>query len=242
MRWQNLSNEDERGRGRGFPWHGRTWWRPWRDRSFLGSITLEWNIKLRWVLGASFGSDDDRGFVGSVSTPLFSLYWGLPYKGAYEVESWEFSVRLVEGYIHWNLGTDPMGGWDSRDPWRWLSGCKEIAEIFFGSRAYSARTISSERVPIPFPEGTCMGTVLLEECSWKRPWWPGTLRVRRATVTPDKPSPVPGKGESEWDCGPDAIHSSSFPAHNAAEAVGHFMGQVLQTRRKRGAPWGYDEK
>lgn len=238
--WQNLSNEDEHGQGRGIPWHGRAWWN-WTDR---------WGIKWEWVFkaaaraGVSVEIDQEDGAGFSIRLFLFALYVHLVFPGSYRLMkngSREIELRYNDRALWWNLWRDPMGEWSRRVP-RWRHGSFHFDDFFLGRAEHSERDIRTETVPIPLPEGTIRATVRLYESTWKRKRWPFPKRLRRAEITPEKPAPVPGKGENSWDCGPDAIYGMTTTASSSAEAVGHFVESVLRTRRKRGAAWDYAER
>lgn len=79
------------------------------------------------------------------------------------------------------------------------------------------------------PEGSYRATVTIERDSWTRARW-FARRIERAHVDIHDPIPTPGKGENSWDCGDDALHSSTFPCGTVPAAVGKIVGDVLAKR------------
>lgn len=53
-------------------------------------------------------------------------------------------------------------------------------------------------------------------------------------IEPDKPVPVPGKGESDYDCGDDAIYSISTGGQSVESAVAKMVESALRDRRRYG--------
>lgn len=125
----------------------------------------------------------------------------------------------------------------------------------------SSRTLATEIVGVPMPEGVYKARVELRETTWKRPRWPWPHKDRsyHLTVlsrpTPDGPRiehdehgnqkpgyiPVPGKGESSWDCGPDGIFSQIGPGRTVEDAVRSVRESALRKRRDRGYSDDYSE-
>jgi hypothetical protein len=56
----------------------------------------------------------------------------------------------------------------------------------------------------------------------------------RAEITPDKPIPVPGKGENSWDCDDDASYGMTCAAQTPAEAVAHYSASIQRDRQRHG--------
>lgn len=234
--WQNLTNEDEHGRGRGFPYHGRCWlWVGREDREFT-KVQLEWVLGPRWP-SVCFGIDEEDGLKFNLALGLFSCWLciGLPWR--WRQRSRELSLRCHSGSIWWTLWRHPDGEWNVRRS-RWREGSFNVVDFLLGAPKHASREIAVEHVPLPLPEGVMKAKVTLTEDSWSRARW-FTKRMRFARVEPERPAPVPGKGESGYDCGPDAIYSMSCKAGSSPEAIGRFVESVLRTRRNRGAAWDY---
>lgn len=235
--WQNLTDEDERGEARGFPWHGRCW-------LHVGRATLgfEWSARLlptAWT-GITLSKTHDRVSAG-FSAPLLSVYPSVEHPRIGRLEDKDIiGITAHGGCVWWKCWADPWG-WSSRTP-KWQQRTFRVVDWLLGSTEHTKREIRRETVPIPLPEGTVRAEVVLSESTWTRKRWPFPERMRRAEVKPEVPTPVPGKGENSYDCGPDAVYSSSFPANSVTEAIGKYVGDVLTERRKRGAPLDYSER
>lgn len=233
---------DRDGRG-SYLKHGRWWW---------GAFRCEWAWKLEAKAGlrACLGDgDSDRELSVWLSTPFVSVYpsvelprWFcerlLPYRWAewkgerHKItEAREVEVRW-DGTLWWSLWQSPHA-WSAKTP-RWRHGAFHPDDFLFGRARYSTEILEEVRAEIPMPEGIYMATVELVEASWKRPRWPFSKRLRRANVKPDKPIPVPGKGENSWDCGEDAIWESCMPARTVHEAVGAMVESAYRSRLNYG--------
>lgn len=228
MHWQNL-NEDPRGRPRGFPWHGRAWWRI-TDRVCM---RIEWLLgKPRCALAASFGGGDGNDELQlHAAIPPISLFWsveGLLPSMAVERDT---GVSIHDWTLWWDCWQN-ANEWNSSDP-KWRHGNWCPADTFLGRVKFSEETLRTQRVQIPMPEGCYPATITICESTWKRPRW-FAKRLVRAKIDMEKPIPHPGKGENSWDCGDDATHGLSCCEDTVEGAVAAMVRTVLGSRRRHG--------
>jgi hypothetical protein len=90
LTWQNL-NDDERGRPKGWPYHGRAWMRG-RSR---GCARVEWNLWSRscgLALGVERDTEDTATWM--VAFPPIALYFGLDLPRAHLLA--RFARRICE--------------------------------------------------------------------------------------------------------------------------------------------------
>jgi hypothetical protein len=131
----------------------------------------------------------------------------------------------------WSRGG--FGDWCSKDPWYLHGFSLDLDRLWNGRRNYKETDVQPvKQIVIPMPEGTYAATLKLYTGEWKSRW--GTKRIKRAEVEVPGGVPVPGKGENSWDCGEDAILSSTSPAANEWEAIGNFVESVMNSRCRHG--------
>lgn len=227
--------------------NGRCWWH-WNNIHKSGrsdrTIGLEWSF---WKKRLSFAiglADYDHALTANFCIGLFNLYFHYDNWNLYtwlrdrtKRKSQTYgSGRIIgfswfDGLVHIKVWDDPM---ESRrdDPWWWhLSFFPK--DKLLGKTEYTSTMLRKVRLEIPMPEGVYMATATFNKDSWARKrWWTKTLV--RCEVVPDTPIPFPGKGESAWDCGEDAMHSSYFPAVEDHEAVSKVVESVLRSRYRHG--------
>lgn len=233
--WQNL-NEGPDGEPRGLPHCGRAW----LHLSDLWTLSVEWDL-WSWRLGASAGTKDDGELVASVQVPPVSLFFGL--EGPMRLPHRDVSLKVYDGTIYWRLWADP-DSWESSRP-RWRDGGASPADLLLGKQVYTERVLGREgEVRIPMPERAYLGRAVRYEWQRKRPRWFAERSTNvRITMDFGQEVPFPGKGENSWDCGEDASFGFSCPASNVADAVGKFVGSVLESRaRHGGADWRPKER
>lgn len=239
--------------------HGRFWrYGRFYIRSVHDSGPKGWEIDWQWALGRqsvgwagfSLGTgtgQDDEDFSASISLGrLGSWYFNAhnlpPFSWLKHLGGRKFpydrqlSLHLNNGLISWHLWTATMGyhegrRWRDRS-WNW--------QRFIGwhPEHISWETLEVVRTVVPMPEGTYDATVELERGTWRRrrlfAWMP---KVHHFTgeITPDKPIPVPGKGDNSWDCDDDAIYSSSGPYSTVHQAVAALVDSVYRQRTRYGS-------
>jgi len=108
-------------------------------------------------------------------------------------------------------------------------------DILKGKPKHSEKEIASEKVLIPMPEKSYVAKITYSECEWKYPRWK-TLRLNRANVTLEEGIPYMGKGESGYDCGPDATLGMSFvcPPFAREKAISTVVESVCKSRSNYG--------
>lgn len=182
-----------------------------------------------------------------------TLYVGVESRGVRRLAAWlcpDHKAHAVEAYVtpddggldglhaHWNVWT-PVHEWDSRTP-KWRNGGVFLWSAVFGDTTCATVTGDVVSVEIPMPEGVYRGTATVETRTWTRPRWPFGAWHTGRSITVDCPGgvPHPGKGENSWDCDEDATFASSTRARTVGEAVGQFVGHVLERRQRYGgAGW-----
>lgn len=214
------------------------------ERAGWVEVAIEWTLG-RWrTLGASFsfgGGDDDDEAQAHVSVPLLSLFlsfenW-LPrrWRPRQQQEASLFvdldSESVAGLAVRWRLWTDPWC-WERSRP-RWREGTWWPLDTLLGRHRYTTRDLSITPVRIPLPERVYDGTVRLLESTWQRPRWPWPKRLIRAEVSVPDGVPIPGKGESSYDQGQDAVYSLTTPASTVPVAIAALVRDVLDTRSSR---------
>lgn len=153
-----------------------------------------------------------------------------------------FDLSVFDTALWWKFGVDPMGWTTTRSKWRdgsWHPlghNCQQTCEI----------VAEAVILAFPMPEDVYFGKMTIERVTYG---WDKLPRVfdkmlYRADVVmlEDEQIPHPGKGENSWDCGEDALFSSSFPLpHNEFDpqamvnyAVGEVITKQCQLRDRRG--------
>ena len=159
-------------------------------------------------------------------------------------------ARAIDAYItpddggldglhaHWNLWT-PTCEWSHTTP-RWRNGGAFLWTLVFGDTTCTTTKGDPQPVEIPMPEGVYPGVGTVEHRTWTRPRWPfgPWYEARSITIESKGGVPMPGKGENAWDLDDDALFASSSRSRTLGEAVGEFVGAVLERReRHAGLTW-----
>lgn len=228
--WQNLNEERVTKRKGSGLIHGRAWF-------YFGRLVfgVSWNLWTTFChVYAEAGGEGDATF--GIALPPVALWFSVEHPAFYEVFP-NAPHRVGVSVHHWAIWTDL---WQNQHEWsskrdRWRNFCFHMDDFFLGKQVYSERLLESARTVVPMPEGSYPATVNMSEATWKRPRW-FAQPVVRATVTPDKPIPYPGKGENAWDCGESGLHELTTPARSVEEAVSATVASVLRSRRKYGGP------
>lgn len=210
------------------------------------TLGFEWDL-LHPRLSIGIGlADMEHAISAHFCIGLINLYlWYESWKLHQWISSWTrrpdqlysngrtIGFSWYQGSLSIDLWYDPM---EHRrvDP-KWWHLYITPVDIIFGHTKYTELGREKVHVEVPMPEACYPATVELYEAEWRRPRWPGVWRrIKRCTITPDTPIPVPGKGENAWDCGEDATHSLTCPAKDAHEAVVKLVSSVLEKRYRRG--------
>lgn len=234
MHWQNLTDTQRIGHPTGsILRHGRAWLHVGKRVVFRWEWVL-WT--LRFGAGMHVNCHDDD-LTLSVGFPGFQFYWGFegifPRKWkTYDLgRSMGFSVH--DGSLWIDFWCD-QNGWSRDMPWYAKCLCIDPMEIVFGHRKHSERDLDIRDAEIAMPEGPYQVKIRLFESTWKRPRSPLKKKLLRVEVKCEGGVPVPGKGENSWDCGEDAVFSSTFPCGSFEQAVADFTADILKTRGKYG--------
>lgn len=241
MRLQSQNLNDRPGGRKGPMWkagRARLWLRQ-DERGDNPSINLEWHLGrwrfgLRLTVDPRYGDDD---FTLAVSLPGISLYLSpdgvLPKRIPRPDEPHAIGVSVHDGGLWWDVWQNDHSGTP-----KWRHGHFDPVDWLLGRTSFSRRVLRTAEAVVPMPERGYPAMVSLEEHTWRRPRWPFPRRLYRADIEVEGGVPVPGKGESDYDCGEDAIFSMTCLAHTPEEAVGRFVESTL-TRRQRygGRDW-----
>jgi hypothetical protein len=233
MHWQNLTDDQKIGHPTGsIMRHGRAW-------LHAGQKTIRWEWAfLLWTfnIGVSVNRhEEDLCF--HFGLPGFSFHLGLEGFFPRKWKTWDLGrscgVRIHSGALWVDVWRDE-NGWSRDMPWYAKGRHFDPVDFLLGRSKYSERTLDGRNATISMPEADYPVTIRLYEASWKRPRWPFPRRIIKAEVKSEKGVPVPGKGENSWDCGEDAIFSSTFPCGGFEEAAAEFARGALSTRGKYG--------
>lgn len=223
---QNL-NEDRGGNPKGLPWHGRLWMN-WNDKFLL---RFEWVLWSR-SCGISVKSDaEDGGLLLHAAFPPVSFYLSLPI-----LKKWSgyrhktlFDLAIHNWTAWWQFGGNEME-WSSQTP-KWKHGSFHFDDFFLGRTKFESKIIETRNVQIPMPEGVYQGKAKMEESTWKRARW-FTRRESSIWIDVERGIPHEGKGESDYNCGPDAVHGCGVTGTSYPAAVAHYVEVVLKNRKK----------
>ena len=235
--YQNL---DERP-GDGWEASGHIWKRGRATVWFWNFATVRWGWNL-WsrFCGVELSCSSEDGLTFRVSFPPVSFHFGVDFQflqNWYYKHDWKsLGVRIFDWAIWFDFWADEScqryyGSWfhPERRRFNW-----HPIDFFLGRSKYKERKLESEPITVHMPEGTYKGTATRFVSEWKRPRWLFTRRMVRTKVEMEDPIPFPGKGESSWDCGEDALHSQTSPADTIPKAIASVIKSVLTSRRKYG--------
>jgi hypothetical protein len=231
MRAYSWATEEPKPKWQSGAW---IWWYGKRRRA----IRFEWSIPTpHWGLTLNWRDGDGRAdVVFMFACGLFAVWITLGdflrYKSYDPLMPRKIGVTFHDDSIWWFLW-QPINEWSRKHP-RWWGGYVDIVALLLGRQKYSTQPAGHGYGCVRMPEGEYPCLVEFERARWKRPRWPFALEIVRATVTPHTPIPVPGKGSASYNCGEDAIHSTTCPASSVAEAIAAITKSVLTTRERYG--------
>lgn len=222
------------------------------------TIGIEWSIPTRhFNIEVGRGGYNDADLNISLCFWLFAFWmhferflgcqWVNPKTGQARLKGWraflaehwpshvnrELSVSIHNGAFWWNVWTDD-NEWDSKTP-KWRRGSCYPADFLLGSEQFSETPMGTDVAYAVFSgEESYAVSVKFSECSWKRKRWPFAKRRIGAEITPITPVPIPGKGESEWDCDEDAVFSTHLHESDTRRAIERFVDSIKETRMRHG--------
>lgn len=233
---QNL-NDDAKGRPVGSMfWRGRAWLhlpRPLLSRKLKAhrelELGFEWSFRrdLR-SFGIMLHTNDERAVL-NINLGFLSIYPSVT--GLWTTRNWrDTGIEWHHEFIWLNFYHDD-DGW-AKD-WKGLHLTIAPLDLLLGRKQYTDRVFETERAVIPMPEGAYPATIKFHERTAKRPRW-FRDRYVTASIKPDAPIGIPGKGENSWDCDDDAIFELSCGASTVPAAVASVVESALRTRDKYG--------
>lgn len=122
-------------------------------------------------------------------------------------EGWRFGVHVSGRYLTVDLFNADDHSTVFWDWWEWI----------VGKAVYESRTIASGLCKVILPEKRYEAVFSVKRQSWYYPRWFIEKQADSISIEVDSGIPVPGKGESAWDCGDDAIYSVSSPVDYDSE-------------------------
>ena len=215
----------------------------WQGRWYLTvgrfEFQVSWNFKSTFcMLEFEYGGHDVEDFGFSIGLPPVALWFHITGILPKKWRNWHWpratGLRIHNWSIWWNFWNDDSQS-SSTDKW-YRTSSFDIPDFFLGRNKYQEKTLEIVPVKVPLPERVYDGTCKIFESTWKRSRWPFKKRMIRTDLEVKEGLPIMGKGENSWDCGEDAIYSSTTPSKTAEQAVGEMVESVLNARRKYGIP------
>ncbi len=251
---------DDRRRGN----HGRGSISVWRGNpdapgnvraQHLTTLDIEWHLFApQHSIGGGVvvgDGDGEDGVTISMRVPWFGVYvsaervvprWlrsrmrntGQKYPSAREL-----AVSWHNGAVWWKLWCDlhesgshvPI--WDARSHWR--SPVWHVVDWLFGRLTSHVEHVETHTATLHLPEGDYPVTV---EITWRvrqRSRLAGSRRMTTtASVISETGIPIPGKGESAYDCDDDAYYQIGTPAETVDDALVFALQKIRERREEYG--------
>lgn len=236
--WQNLTD----GKRRGF-WNGRCWLQADYSR-YNGhpEVRFEWLHGKRVHhpgLSLHLGGGDTQAEIALHICIAYVLSWWLvfdAYPHFQRKDEREIGVSWFDGSLWISLWNNP-NKWNRRDPW-WQHISIDVPRLLFGPFTYTSTRLEEGESVARYAEPTIYKVKWVKTLDvWKRPRW-FAKRVIRFHLDMEPPIPIPGKGESDWDLGEDAIWSLTLAADAVGEAL-HYLDRDVERIRRRygGTDW-----
>jgi len=228
--WQNLNEKKVANKTvMGLPRRGRLWL----------YLATRWFFRAEWSIPGNLRisydqNDEELSFCFGLI--LCTLYFSFPRPSWWSSSERGFSVYWYEK----GLWLHPWGStmeWRSKDPWWAQMYVFRPLDLIFGQHRYLDQILSTKDVIVPMPEKAYPATLVTHWCTWKRqrwPWWPMLITQVRYDVQIPGGIPIPGKGESEYDCQDTATMSLWTTADSEEQAICKVVENCLTTRRKYG--------
>lgn len=262
---QNLNQKKDGSTGSIFK-HGRVWIHGKRDDDEAHrrkELRVEWSFPTHfWAFQCEVGEGDaDDGLSFWIACGLFSLHItleGILSRAFIERgrEKAKATKWMGYGYMAWPRVTGIRihnntiwfelwnwdAGWSSEQP-KWMSFNFGVVDFLFGKRQHESKVIAESTGEIILNDGVHPVKLVLTEDTWRRPRMPKAQIARFVKVESEKGVPIPGKGESSWDCGDDAIFSTGYRVDTFDAALNQFRESVLKRRQQYGgSDWLPSEK
>lgn len=214
------------------------WGRAWvKDRKSHGELGIEWALPTshcHWHLDIGGHQQFALGF----ACYLFSLHFhldGCTWLRWHVFNDWrgrEIGWTWFAWSLSWHVWTPP-DEWSSKTP-RWREGHFNLPDFLFGR--YICSRVEQEPIAalVPMPEGDYPATVRFFTQTWQRSRFPYTKRRSDAHVDVEGGIPIPGKGESAWDCDDSAFLSIGSSATTVEGAIADAIDCVNRRRERYG--------
>lgn len=237
---------------KGFPFHGRFFISP-DENSQNNEISFEWKIPSEFTHFHLKLNGEEKVFSLSIANPLLSFWVGYknykignflnkiikPQLGMSYAKDKEIHFSFHNNSIYWSIWSTNLG-WSNNLP-RWKSGSFDFADFILGKSDYWNEDIDKMDVEIKMPEATYKGKAKLFVSHWKRPRW-FEKTMNRVNIDVPEGIPIPGKGESSYDCGPDATYSIICPVNSIYQGVNKLIESCIKTRLERCGNINYSER
>lgn len=231
---QNL-NEKGHGLKGSLLRHGRCWLK-WAD--LKSEIEFEWHLTSRTacvkVDVGGIAAEDEITF--KLAFPPVALYLtfrdplfdSLVERCGGRATGVTFLSPLHVNFELWNT----IGGWCRGQP-KWWSNSIDFTDLLLGKAETTITPLDIVDVGVPMPEGNYPAQVKIRHWSRSRPRWHWPIKQHIiSSVEMKEPIPVPGKGESSWNCDDGDVHSATFPVSTPAQAVAEMVKTCLRTRER----------
>ena len=239
--WQNLNIKYE-SRGKTVTGSGIRYGRAWLY-FYKWRFCVEWHF-LSFTCHAQieFGGEDSM-LIG-IAIPLISLWFHMATP-KYRWANWRYPREIGFRIFDWAVWGS-IWGCDmdsSANPHSWQEWSFHPLRFLFGRKKYSEEELETVETVAPLPEGDRPIKVKMVRATWRRTRLPFKTRMIMATVTPvdRRGIYIPGKGTASYNCGDDAVFSSTFQAKSVDEAALEFAKSILQTRKKYGGTYAGKE-
>lgn len=241
--WQNL-NRNSKEQVRGWAKHGRAWL-----HTPTNCYGIEWNLFARSCrFGVTFSDVGDEAVVISLAIPFVIAIWfsverakwvkrlpGVKWSGKWGSGERELGRRIFDCALWWALWTYPGGG--GNEP-RWRDSCFHFDDFILGRNKYSESDNISGDYLLVMSEGAYPVKVELHTSTWKRPRWPWSQSVRRASIETEHGIPIPGKPDSDFYDGDDSLFGGTYLADTVEQALQKMHDSVIRDRlRYGGSEW-----
>ena len=138
--------------------------------------------------------------------------------------------------LDWNNSHVSVSLWaNSEKHWGGRFRYIDLKDKLLGRAVYSRTRALKHMAVVRMPEGDYPVEVELYTATWRRPRWPRPLTISLADVKIiGRGIPFPGKGESWYDLGDDALFEMTCPAVTVEEAIEKLRASVLRDRERYG--------